>query len=83
MGKTWVSAFLGRHPTLQAKYNRTLDQNRFLAQNRDIIQDWFNLYQSIKAEYGILDEDIYNMNDNGYIMGIAGSSKVVISKYQK
>ncbi len=29
--------FLGRYPTLQAKYNRTLDQNRFLAQNRDII----------------------------------------------
>lgn len=42
--------------------------------------DWFNLY---KVEYGILDEDTYNMDENGYIMGVAGSSKVVFSKYQK
>ena len=83
LGKNWVSGFLGRHPTLQAKYSRTLDQDRFLAQNRDIIQDWFNLYRSIKAEYGIIDEDTYNMDENGYMIGIAGSSKVVFSKYQK
>ena len=83
LGKNWVSGYLSRHPTLQAKYSRTLDQDRFLAQNQDIIQDWFNLYRSIKAEHGILDEDTYNMDENGYIMGIAGSSKVVFSKYQK
>ena len=68
---------------LQAKYSSILDQDQFLAQNRDIIQDWFNLYQSIKVEYGILDEDIYNMNENGYMIDIVGSSKVVFSKYQK
>ena len=77
--KNWISRFLGRHPTLQAKYNRTLGQDQFLAQNQVIVQDWFNLYWSIKAEYSILDEDTYNMDK----MGIAGSSKVVFSKYQK
>ena len=81
--KNWVSGFFGRHLTLQAKYSRILDQDRFLAQNRDIIQDWFNLYRSIKAEYGIFDEDTYNMDKNGYMMGITESSKVVFSKYQK
>ncbi len=81
--KNWVLGFLGCHPTLQAKYSRTLDQDRFLAQNRDIIQDWFNIYRSIQAEYGILDEDANNMDENRYMMGIAGSSKVVFSKYQK
>lgn len=83
LGKNWVSKYLSRHPMLQAKYSRTLDQDRFLAQDHDIIQDWFNLYQSTKAEHGILDEDTYNMDENGYMMGIAGSSKVVFSKYQK
>ena len=37
----------------------------------------------MKAEYGILDGDAYNMDENGYMMGIADSSKVVFSKYQK
>ncbi len=75
LGKNWVLGFLGRHPKLQAKYSCTLDQDQFLAQNRDIRQDWFNLYRSIKAEYGILDEDTYNMDENGYLMGIAGAPK--------
>ena len=83
LDKNWVSGYLSRHLTLQAKYSCILDQDQFLAQNQDIIQDWFNLYRSIKAEHGILDEDTYNMDENGYIMGIAGSSKVVFSKYQK
>ena len=31
----------------------------------------------------MLNGDIYNKAENGYIMGIGGSSKVVFSKYQK
>ncbi len=83
LSKNWVSEYLTHHPTLQPKYYCTLDQGRFVAQNEDIIQDWFNLYRFIKAEHGILNEDTYNMDENGYIIGIASSSKVIFSKYQK
>ena len=38
---------------------------------------------SIKAQHGILDEDTYNIDENGYMMSIVWSSKVVFSKYQK
>ena len=77
LGKNWTSGFLNRHLV------PFLDQDRFLAQNRGSIQEWFDLYWSIKALHGILDEDTYNMDENGYMMGVAGSSKVVVSKYQK
>ena len=83
LGKNWSEKFLGRHPILQSKYSRTLDQERFLAQNRDSIREWFDLYWRIKAQHGILDKDTYNINENGYIIGVAGSSKVVFSKSQK
>lgn len=76
-------AFLNCFPTLQAKYSRILDQNQFLSQNWDIIQDWFELYKFIKEEYNIFDKDIYNMDENEYMIAIMGSSKVVFSKYQK
>ncbi len=39
LGINYVSGYLSRHLTLQAKYSRTLDQDRFFAQNQDIIQD--------------------------------------------
>ena len=37
LGTNWTLRFLERHPMLQSKYSRTLDQERFLAQNRDSI----------------------------------------------
>ena len=83
LGKNWVSVFFDCHSTLQAKYSGILDQDRFLVQNQNVIQDWFELYKSIKAEYGIFNKDIYKIDENGYMMGITGSSKVVFSKYQK
>ena len=57
LSKNWSEKFLCRHLILQSKYSRTLDQERFLAQNRDSIREWFDLYLSIKAQNGILDED--------------------------
>ncbi len=77
LGVNLNSGFLERHPALQSKYNRTLDQERYPAEDPEIIQQWFDLYRSIKAEYGILDEDNYNMDENGYMLGVGGSSKVV------
>lgn len=66
---------------LKAKYNRTLNQDSFLAPYQDIIQDLFNLYKSIKTKHNILN--IYNINENKYMIGIAGSFKVIFLKYQK
>ncbi len=83
LSKNWFEKFLSRHPVLQSKYSCTFDQERFLAQNWDSIREWFDLYLSIKAQHGILDKDAYNIDENSYMMGIAGSSKVVFSKYQK
>ena len=77
LGINWISEFLTQHPILQSKYSLTLDQEQFLAQDPVIIQQWFDLYQSIKAKHSILDRDIYNIDKNGYMMGIGGSSKVL------
>lgn len=38
---------------------------------------------SIKAQYNILDEDIYNMDENRHILGIVESSQVVFSECKK
>ena len=83
VGLNWFPEFLKRHPGLKSKYSRTLDQERYLAEDSRITQDWFTLYASVKAQYGILDEDTYNMDEKGFMMGVAGSAKVVFSKHEK
>ena len=36
LGINWTSQFLKRHPELQSKYSRTLDQDRVFAENEEV-----------------------------------------------
>ena len=83
LGVNWQQHFLHRHPDLQAKYSRTLDQERLFAENEEIFKHLSELFLSVKQKHGILDEDIYNMDEKGFMMGVAASAKVVIPKHEK
>ena len=83
VGINWFPAFFGCHPGLKSKYSRTLDQERYLAEDPHVIQKWFTLYASVKAQYSILDEDTYNMDEKRFLIGVAESTKVVFSKHEK
>ena len=82
-GRNWGQVFINCHPGLKSRYSRTLNQERYRAEDSKIIQDWFALYASVKAKYGIFDEDTYNIDEKRFMMEVAGSAKVVISKYEK
>ena len=69
---------MNRHPEFKLKYNRNLDQVRKDASDPVIMKDWFDLYMTTREKYGVADADIYNMNEKGFAMGIADSSKVII-----
>lgn len=73
LGINWTSGFLACHPMLQSKHSRTLDQDRFL-------QEWFDLYRSIKAEHGVLDKDTYSMDGNWLYYGVLLGSLYKIPK---
>ncbi|EMD60749.1 hypothetical protein COCSADRAFT_344766 [Bipolaris sorokiniana ND90Pr] len=40
---------------------------------------WFKLVEETRQTYGVLDQDTYNFNETGFAMGVASTSKVVIS----
>lgn len=48
-----------------------------------MIQDWLICINLFKVKHGIIDKDIYNINQNRYTFGIAESSNEVFSKYHK
>ena len=78
LGHHWYKNFLNRHPEFKLKYNRNLDQVRKDASDPVIMKDWFDLYMTTREKYGVADADIYNMDEKGFAMGIADSSKVII-----
>lgn len=83
LGINWIQKFLCRHPDIKSKYIPPLDKDRALAEDYTILNNWFELFHRLKQQYKIRDQDIYNMDEKGFMQGVVGKFRVMISKYEK
>ena len=51
------------------KFNRKYDYKRALCEDSKVIRDWFLLVANMKAKYGIQDDDTYNFDKTGFMIG--------------
>jgi len=70
VGKLWAHRFVKRQPEIRTRYTRRYDYQRAKCEDPKIIGEWFALVQNTKAKYGILDEDIHNFDETGFVMGM-------------
>ena len=83
LGKNWTQKFLSRHNDIRTKFIPPLDKERALAQDSAILSTWFELFLRIKTEYKVEDEDIWNMDEKGVMLGVVPKLKVMISRHEK
>ncbi|OQD88383.1 hypothetical protein PENANT_c004G01384, partial [Penicillium antarcticum] len=62
----WVYRYVQRYPNLRTRFSRSYDYRRAQCEDTKLILTWFNFVQNTVAEYGILDDDIYNFDDDIY-----------------
>ena len=77
VGKNWAGTFVKRRLELTIKFNRKYDYKRALCEDPEVIQGWFRLVENTKAKHGILDEDTYNFDESGFMMGVISTGAVV------
>ena len=77
IGQNWVRGLINRHDTLKSKYNRKYDYQRAKCEDLELIRGWFQRVRATIAEYGILEDDIYNFDETGFQMGVIATAKVV------
>jgi hypothetical protein len=77
VGEKWARNFINRQDALKSKYNRKYDYKRAQCEDPELIRAWFQRVQQTIAEYGILDDDIYNFDETGFQMGVISTAKVV------
>ena len=70
VGKNWASNFVKRRPELTVKFNRKYDYSRAKCEDPEVIKGWFQLVENTKAKYGIQDDDTYNFDESGFMMGV-------------
>ena len=77
VGQLWAHRFVKRQPELRTRYTRRYDYQRAKCEDPKVISQWFTHVQNVKAKYGIVDDDIYNFDKTGFMMGIIFTGMVV------
>jgi DDE superfamily endonuclease len=83
LGQNWHLSFLQRHPDLKSKISAPRSMDRILAQDRSTFIAWFDLFLKQKKQYEVYDDDVYNMDEKGVALGVAGKQRVIIPKTEK
>jgi hypothetical protein len=83
VGQNWAKTFVRRQPELKVKFNRKYDYKRALCESPQLVRDWFRLVENTKAKYGIQDEDTYNFDETGFMMGQISTGAVVTSSERR
>ena len=65
-------------PELKVKFNQKYDYKRAKCEDPKVINNWFRLVANIKVKYGIPDDNIYNFNKSGFMMGVILIKAVII-----
>jgi hypothetical protein len=77
----WVSQFLNRNKhLLTARWTTGMDRNCYKADSKDKYKAYFKLQHNKMREYKVEEENVYNMDEKGFLMGITGRSKRVFSR---
>ena len=79
VGTRWASNFVKRRPELRTRFQRKYDYQRAKCEDPEVIRGWFELVQNTIAKYGILDVDIYNFDETGFMMGVISTAMVITS----
>ena len=77
VGKRWAYNFVKRQEEIDTRWTRRYDYQRAKCEDLKVISDWFALVRNVKAKYSIVDDDIYNFDETGFMMGIIFASMVV------
>jgi hypothetical protein len=75
--KRWAINFIKRQPDLKTRFQRRYDYQRARCEDPTTIRNWFRLVHNTIAKYGILEDDIWNFDETGFMMGMIGSGIVI------
>jgi hypothetical protein len=83
LGKNWHLSFLQHHPDLKSMISSPRNVDRIIAQDRRTLIRLFDLFLEQKEKHRVHENDIYNIDEKGVALGVAGKERVIIPKTEK
>lgn len=79
LGAHWIARFLKRHPDYQVRTQKAMEKDRKQAENRSNISLWYQELSEMIDYYGINREDVWNMDETGFMIGY-GRNELIVTK---
>ncbi|KAF2177662.1 hypothetical protein K469DRAFT_602336, partial [Zopfia rhizophila CBS 207.26] len=77
VGKNGVNNYVARTPEVQLAQSKKYNYQQAKQEDPEVIQEHFRLLKNVANKFGIQDEDIYNMDEIGFLCGDIGTAKVI------
>ncbi|SJX64778.1 related to transposase [Sporisorium reilianum f. sp. reilianum] len=75
---SWMQSFLLWHPELKSMWPRCLENAHVRGTDKQTIQEWFSHFQEIITEYRISSNNIFNMDETGFVFGLGSLQHVIV-----
>ena len=82
IGGSWFERFKKRHKEIHVVQGRKISSLRVKAATPDQIKEYFHKYDLIVRQHQIPNENIFNYDESGFIMGQGKSSRVAVPSYK-
>ena len=77
VGEKWPRNFVNQQAELKTRFNRKYNYQRAKNEDPVALEAWLRMVQATKDQYGILDDDTYNFDETGFMLGVIRSELVV------
>lgn len=83
IGESWVRRFRASHPELAARWTTGLEKCRAQALNPATLADFQDTYEELVQQYSIKPKNLYNADEKGIQLGVAGRILALVDRDQK
>ena len=80
LGITWLRKFLNHHLEHTIKFSRGLNHQCALSSKLELIKDYFRKLQILLRKYKFLPHNIYNMDEEGFLLGLSNREKSLLGR---
>lgn len=77
VSKNWPERSVSRTEGLKVTFNQAKGRQRTFLEDPEVISACFKLVQQTVVKYGVADDDIHNLDETSFRMGVIGFLKVV------
>jgi DDE superfamily endonuclease/Tc5 transposase DNA-binding domain len=83
VGGQWARRFFERYPDLKKAKQKHLELQRKLAHQPAVLQNWFERFKELKERFAVQNEDIWNLDETGFRVGVGKNQWIVTTSTSK